>query len=152
MNKKGAGLLIIASVGFLLAIIIFYTYGSKQLPGGEVSYLGESEVNAFAAYTDGEKQLLYIDIAAEKSIREALKEASEGNAAEKLNNIAMDNFKAKFGTRLKNFNKAYNANITIEDYEFTLGKESLKGICVKEINITSERIDYRFSPSFRIKL
>lgn len=152
MNRKAAGILALSAIGFIVAVMLFYSYADKQRPGGETRYLGATEVNIFNTYIGTEKQLLYIDLIAEQSLNKALEELApkKEELAERYQDELLAGFRKNFEKRLSDFNNIYNSNLLIEDYELSVGENSVKGISEKELNITTEYIDYRFKPGFRI--
>ncbi|MBU2590217.1 MAG: hypothetical protein KKA65_04050 [Nanoarchaeota archaeon] len=146
MNRKGVAILSLAAIGFLVAIVLFYSQVDK-LPGNQKSYLGEAEVGLFNTYIAAEKELLYIDLMAEYALQDSYEQLELYSSKEVL-----EKFQDNFQTRLFNFNEIYHRDLMLEDYQFTLDDKSIKGISSKELNITSDNIDYKFKPNFRISL
>ena len=140
MNRKGVAILSLAAIGFLIAIVLFYGQVDK-LPGNQKKYLGEAEVNLFNTYIAAEKELLYIDLMA----KYALDDSYEGGDL-------LIQFKKNFGQRLVSFNEVYGRDISINDYQIKMSKDNIVGITNKQLNITTDKIDYNFRPSFRISL
>ncbi len=151
MNNKAAGALMITAAAFLIAVVLFYNLADKQKPGESARYLGQTEVTIFGTYSDAEKQLLYIDIAAENSFKAALKEVLPNKASLKdaYNKDLLANFTSRFSVYLQDFNRIYGTKLAMGDYAITVDDNGAKGICAKELNITTELVDYHFKPSFR---
>ncbi len=141
MNRRAVAVLSLAAIGFLMAVVIFYSQVDK-LPGNQKYYLGEAEVEIFNTYFEAEKELLYIDIMAGYAL----------NEVEPLSENLLKEFKANFAHRLNDFNEAYGRNLTMDDYEFTLEEDSITGISKREFYMNSENVEYKFKPNFKISL
>lgn len=153
INKKAMAVLTLSSIAFLLAVILFYSRTSALVQGAEANYLGETEIALYNTYLEGEKQLLFIDVAAQNSFRKAGKimirkpiETLKANPEQFLKD-----FSAEFAKYLAEFNKAYpGANLKIEDYTFKIDSRGLIGITEKRIMISTTYHNYTFVPNFRV--
>jgi len=146
-SKKAVAVLSISAFAFLVAIILFYSYADKQRPGPDTRYFGETELDVFKVYIEGEKRLFYIDLAAKYSF-----DASGGaEALARDTNDFLMKFGSKFAQYVEKFDKLYNANLSISDYTFIVDSKGIKGVTNKKLNITRKGIDYSFSPNFRIE-
>lgn len=136
MNRRAMAILIISSLGFLIAVLIFYAgIGSRQ-PGPESPYLGHNAVLVYNSYYNAESRLFYIDEAARLSWNK-----SDGN---------LEKFKLEFQKYLDNFNSMYYADLSVGDYELFIKDGYLKGRTDKELKLESNFVSYRFRPVFRV--
>lgn len=136
MNKKAMAILIIASLGFFIAVLIFYSgIGSRQ-PGPESPYLGHNPVLIYNEYYEAESRLLYLDNAALISWKKS------GNDLNK--------FKENLQKYLDNFNLKYHSDLSIGDYEFFAMDKFLKAKTEKQLKINSNLVYYNFNPNFRV--
>jgi len=146
MNRKAVAVLAISAIGFLVAIILFYNKAINLVPGPPAEYLGETQVKVYGAYIEGERQLLYIDMAVEYAFDAA-------GGAEKLS-AANDGFLVRFGLEfsgyLDKFNSMFNAGLNISNYTFYADNTGIWGVCNKDLNLTTELYDYKFRPNFRV--
>lgn len=161
MKRKAMAVLTLSSIAFLLAVILFYSRTSSLVQGAEANYLGETEIALYNTYLEGEKQLLFMDIAAEHSFRKAGKfitRTEEGNVIVKPIDTLKANpeqflkdFSAEFAKYMPEFNKAYpRDDMKIEDYTFKIDSRGLVGITEKELMITPKYHNYTFVPNFRV--
>lgn len=133
MNKKAVAILLISAVGFLIAAVAFYSYGYRNIPGGEVTYyLGSSSMKVFHTYNKAESMLLYIDLAAERSAKKS---------------SSKEEFLIEFDKYLSTFNTEHDYTVQAADFEITYGQE-IKGIYTGKLTIKEDNIEYSFSPSF----
>lgn len=137
MNKKALAILIIASLGFFVAVLLFYSHVGSRQPGPDSPYLGHNAMLTFNAYYEAESQLLYLDSAAIMSWEKSDK--------------TLDNFKLKLDEYLTNFSKLHNIDLSVDDYEFIVKDGYIKAITSKELTITSKFYTYTFKPNFKVK-
>lgn len=161
MKRKAMAVLTLSSIAFLLAVILFYSRTSALIQGAETNYLGENEIALYSTYLEGEKQLLFMDIAAQNSFRKAgkfIQRSEEGFDRKKPIDTLKANpeqflkdFSDEFAKYLPEFNKAYpGADLKMEDYTFKIDSRGLVGITEKEIMISTKYHNYTFTPNFRV--
>ncbi|MDD4877806.1 MAG: hypothetical protein PHO02_02090 [Candidatus Nanoarchaeia archaeon] len=161
IRKKAMAVLTFSAIAFLIAMIIFYNRTDSLKEGPVTSYLGETEINIYNTYLEGEKQLLFIDTAAYNSFRKAGKfieiREEELHIKKPIETLKANpeqfirDFSGEFGKYLAEFNKAYpGAELKAEDYIFRIDSRGLFGLTEKEIMISTEYHDYTFSPNFRV--
>ncbi len=162
-NKKGTILLLITSIGFLLAI--FWLMQTQVKPKN----IGEVEFTILKIGNEAENNMFYIDKAAEYSLQSALEIKSrsyksgektytnkevcnlqldackEGKSDCKTNlklfceDEVLKGFKEKFGKYLDILNKKTNNKLDASDYEFEVtAKESEITTKIREIEITGK--------------
>lgn len=161
IRKKAMAVLTFSAIAFLIAMIIFYNRTDSLKEGPVTSYLGETEINIYNTYLEGEKQLLFIDTAAYNSFRKAGKfieiREEELHIKKPIETLKANpeqfirDFSGEFGKYLAEFNKAYpGAELKAEDYIFRIDSRGLFGLTEKEIMISTEYHNYTFSPNFRV--
>lgn len=161
VNKKAMAVLTLSSIAFLLAVILFYSRTSALVQGAESNYLGETEIALYNTYLEGEKQLLFIDVAAQNAFRKAGKfiERAEGGViiGKPIDTLKanpeqfLKDFSAEFAKYLLEFNKTYpGADLKIGDYTFKIDSNGLIGITEKEKMISATYHNYTFVPNFRV--
>ncbi len=136
MNRKAMAILIISSLGFFIAILIFYSgIGSRQ-PGPDSPYLGHNAMHLFQVYYEAESRLLFLDNAA------VIAWKNSGNDVKR--------FKLNLQPYLANFNFRYGTDLSVDDYEIIFKEGYLKARSSKELNISSKWSSYKFHPNFRV--
>lgn len=158
-NKKAMAVLSLSAIAFLVAVMLFYSRSVNLKPGPESEFLGQTEIDIYKTYMNGEEELLFLDIAAEHSV-DAVRRRSEfmtGNSYN-LQTLFKDHkedflkaFAEEFAKYLAEFNRQFPGNeLKIEDYAFTLDSRGITGITEKQITIVTKNHDYTFSPNFRV--
>jgi len=137
MNKKALAILIISSLGFFIAILLFYSHVGSRQPGPDSPYLGHNAMLAFNAYYEAESQLLYLDSAAIMSWKKSDK--------------TLDSFKINLNEYLTNFSKLHHTDLSVNDYDFIVKDGYIKAITSKELTINSKFYTYTFKPNFKVK-
>lgn len=164
-NKKGAAILLIVSIAFIISIIIFINLNLDKTPGPKTNYLGEVHFEIFDHYMRGEEILLYLDLAAEYSAKNS------------LNQEFIEDFKIEFAKKFKKylelFNQRYaneikNENLTIEDFEIKINGKNLILKSKKELPIyvyetrieingkgseqVVQNLNYKINPSINLEI
>lgn len=137
MNNKALAILIIAALGFFMAVLIFYSHIGSRQPGLDSPYLGHNAMAAFNAYYEAESQLLFLDNAAIISWKN-----SEKN---------LDKFKINLEKYFAAFNLIYYTDLSVNDYEFIIQDGYIKAKSQKELSIKSKWYTYSFNPNFKVK-
>ncbi len=141
-RKKGMVVLLVTGFAFLIASILFLSVGDKLRPGFETKYLGETEINVFNMYHEGEKVLLYLDVSVRLSIEKAL---AEGNKSFKKN------FKEHLSDYLDNMNQTFNTQLSIDKYSFTFEEGGVIGKTSDSLVLKREGMEYKVHPNFRFE-
>lgn len=145
--KKAMAVLTFSAIAFLIAVILFFNRSVDLKPGAPSDYLGQSQIELYKAYLNGEEELFFLDMAAEHSFRKA-------GGLEKLKENKQEFLKAfskEFAKYLPVFNKNFlGADLKIEDYTFKIDSRGLIGISDSEITLAAKYNDYTFTPNFRV--
>lgn len=106
MNKKGYLLLFISALGFLSGIILYIYYsGNYYYPGTEV-------MNLVELHKEEQNVLLFFDESIKMSAALAVKET--GRNSQQFSQV----FKNHFEKYLDGFNKTYNEDLSISNFNF----------------------------------
>ncbi|MEA3378396.1 MAG: hypothetical protein U9Q69_02030 [Nanoarchaeota archaeon] len=165
INKKGAAVLLLSSLAFLIAIIIFTHTETNDRPGPNVEYIGQIEFEHFKHYSRGEEVLLFLDLSAKYSAEKVKAEYKDEFIVK---------FKGEFEKYLKLFNKRYsnemdNAELKLENYTYQIigDKLILKSkvllpikdfesitidVAGKGTNSIKDKLSYKINPSVTIKI
>lgn len=170
-SKKGAVLLIMASLAFLFTVFLLANYQVKT------GTQGQKQVELLDIVRQGENSLIYIDQIAKLSLAETWNSKHEGRkrkyvfseecrGSKTIFDSCKSDFKKKFEDQftahLNTFNKLYKQNLKYEDFEVTIdsyGIAELGGLVEgleitgkanEKITIEKENIKYSIYPNFHI--
>lgn len=136
MNNKALAILIISSIGFMIAILIFYADIGSRRPGPESPYLGHNSVTIFNLYYEAESRLFFLDNSAILAWR------NSGNNFER--------FKQNLQPYMANFNSRYGTDLHVDDYEFLVKDGFLKARTSKKLSLDTSLAHYSFRPNFKV--
>ena len=133
MNKKGLAILLLAAIGFLVAVALFFSTVNKVSPVGNSTFLGETESQIFDTYVHGESLVTFL-------------ENSARLASEK------DDFSAEFSKYLGKANKIFGTDLDIGDYSFEITESSVRAVYSRLVVLEGSGVKYSFYPNFVIRL
>ena len=70
MNKRGVAILLLSSVGFLVAVLLFFSAAGKFNVVGNSTFLGGTEAQVLDTYLDGEQLMIFLETAARQSLKQ----------------------------------------------------------------------------------
>lgn len=164
VNKKAAIILLSASIAFFIASVMFLNTEIK-LP----TVLGENQMKLLNLQKEEVKYLIFIEDAAKLALAETIKMfpstqqdfyelcRSKNRACEELPTY----FKNSFQKYINSFNKAYNQNLKLDNYEFKskiieLEKKTaieLTGVSTSKVYMKKgEDILYIVKPNFKLRV
>jgi len=166
-SKKGAVLLLMSSLAFLITVFLLANYQLKA------EFLGQKQAGLLNIAGKGENALLYIDQMAKLSLAETwggqygrvqpyvFSETCRKSVT--IFNACASDFKERFKTvftkNLAVFNQIYNQDFKYEDFNIEItpyGDEDVlegldvKGVTDKAIILQEDNIKYKIKPNFRI--
>lgn len=133
MNKKGVMILLLSAIGFLVAVVLFFSTVDKLQVVGDSSFLGETEANVLDAYLEGERLLVFLETAARLSFEE-------------------EDFAYSFSVYLEKANRIFGVDMVLDDFKFEESGGFLKVICSKSFTIVNPNVRYSVTPSFVVQL
>jgi len=159
-NKKAMLILLMSSIAFLIAAILFFKVGNKINVGPKVDFIGHTQYKIFDYYGSGEEMLLYLDIAAKESAGIVWQKGMSETQFIIL-------FKPVFNKYLENFNKKFprkEFNLSVDNYTISVKDKKLilttdKRLQVARTNLVhsddanlESGIKYKINPSISIIL
>jgi len=164
-SKKGAVILLISSLGFLLTVILLSNF---QV---EIGMQGKRQADLLEMTYKGETALLYVDQMAKLSLAEAWSSKSrmqEYVISERCTTINTFNackpdferaFEFSFIRHLNNFNEIYDQDFKFEDFNIEItpyGDNHLIGLdvvgnCDKKVVLSGKDIIYSVLPNFHLE-
>lgn len=135
MNKKAFVFLYICTVGFIIAIMLFYGSAGKNQPGGKTLYLGETEIHLFELYQQAEQDNYYITLAAQLSADQAAGDFQTSFES------TFNKYLAKKSLSVQDFNLQY---ITKGEKTTVIGKS------MQPLHYTQGSASYNLTASFRV--
>ena len=163
MNKKAAIILLSASIAFFIASVIFLNTQIKM-----PYVLGDSQLAILGLEEDAEIYRTYLETAAKFSLAESIKVVPEGQKKDfytlcsekhKVCDELPIYVKKAFKKHLTSFNKVYDQNLNINNYEFKTTQRvldnkaaiELVGVSTGKIVIRKgDNIQYSEKPNFKM--
>lgn len=133
MNKRGFAILLLSAIGFLVAVMLFFSTVDKLQVVGNSTYLGESEVDVLSAYIEGEELVVFLENAARRSSVE-------------------DDFSSSFSSYIAKANKIFGLDMSVNDFEITKDKSFVKAVATKGFILEKGNAKYSVIPSFIVYL
>jgi hypothetical protein len=158
MKKKGVAILLMSSIAFFIAILIFANVSVNKMPGPKSEYIGEIQLEIFEQYGLGENFLFYLEMAAEKTAK-SIKITPDMTKEDYIKE-----FKSIFAKHLDNFENIVidftHINLTIDDYEIKIQGSKLFVNSKVNLRVLNERtpwyiksqMEYKIDPSFVVKI
>lgn len=178
-TKKGVVILLITSVGFLVASLLLMQYQIKPKNIGDIEY------DIIKLGNQGQSQMFYIDKAAEYSLNQALDTKSRNyKSSEKTytnrevcklqlgvckenkpdceinmkvlcEEETLKSFKTEMGKYIQILNSETGNDLNINDYSIRIKIEGTKveaqGITTNTLKAKKGDVEYKIKPNFRIK-
>lgn len=129
MSKRGVAILLLSSIGFLVAVILFFSTVDKLQVVGNSTFLGETQAQVLEAYLKGEQLLVFLETAARLS-------------------SGQEDFAYAFSSYLDKANHIFGVDMGIEDFEFEQAGDSLKAVCSRSFTIENPNVKYSVTPNF----
>ena len=128
MSRRGLAILLLSSIGFLVAVVLFFSGMYKINTVGNSTFLGESESHVLGTYVNAEKVMIFLENAARISAKG-------------------DQFADDFNGYIDK-NRIFGTDIKFEEYEFDVKEGSVRGIYKSLVTIEGSGIKYSFYPNF----
>ncbi len=129
MSKRGVAILLLSSIGLLVAVLLFFTSLNKTNVVGNSTFLGEAESQVLGAYSRGEQLMIFLESSAVLSLKQK-------------------EFGDEFSKYLDKANSIFGSDLSIKDYTFERTGQSLKAVCSRSIVIKNTNVRYTINPSF----
>ncbi len=138
MKKKGTVVLLIISVAFLFAIVLFFTSLGDSKPGDAV-YLGETEIEVYKLYQTAEEYVTYVERSAQLSLERAI-----------LSDNFEEEFEVYFNDYLARANQLYGQELGIENYDVTFNSGEIIAKSDKMVDFINDAVTYSIYPNFKL--
>ncbi len=129
MNKRGVAILLLSSIGFLVAIILFFSTVSRIHVVGNSTFLGQAEVEVLDTYIQGEQLMIFLETSAKQSLKQ-------------------EKFGDSFSAYLTKANRLFGTDLKIEDYDFDDAQGAFSAICKRQVTLGKGNVHYTVNPSF----
>jgi len=131
MNNRGVAILLLSAIGFLVAVVLFFSAVNRLQVVGNSTFLGEAEAQVLGTYLDGEQLMIFLETAARQSLKQ-------------------EDFGAAFSSYLTKANRIFGVGLNAEGYEFERGEHMLKAVYKDNLVLEGPNVKYTVNPSFVI--
>ncbi|MFH1972843.1 MAG: hypothetical protein ABIJ18_05180 [archaeon] len=143
MNKKAtAPLLIGCGAAFILAVILFFSYGiHSTTSGNNPEFIGQEQFKVINTYQEGEEIIKFLEFSAILSAKDLAKD-----------DTFTTNFEANFQKYIDKCNEIYSTEITLTQLNLKYSDTQIIAQPTSPIIFKEPTYTYELKPSFRIEI
>jgi len=143
MNKKAtAPLLIGCGAAFILAVILFFSYGIHETTSGNNPlYIGQEQFKVISTYQEAEEITKFLEFSAILSARDLEKD-----------DTFTTNFEANFQRYIETCNSLYNTTVTLDQLNLKYSDTQIIAEPTNPLIFEESTYTYEVRPSFKIEI